>query len=169
MKFLSTVSYQMWRVKSRFWYIVLPGKKKGITFLILFFLLCCGYIKNVILICVYKNRHRIYHIICGCSSLMTNMQIIGSIVCWLSPVSEKKKAAFPFALVRVKKRLRLFVHVEHDEKLRIGRKSNFITNRMMKMSCTNAHFRAEWRKCDPFFVWGDIFAHGTWNPHFWSK
>ena len=37
MQFLSTISYQMWRVQSRFWNIVLSGNKKGITLLILFF------------------------------------------------------------------------------------------------------------------------------------
>ena len=72
----------------------------------------------------------------GCFSLMTNMQIIGSIVCSLSPVSEKKSLHSPSHLCASKRS-----HV-----------CLYMLNMMIKMACTNAHFRAESRKRDPFFV-----------------
>ena len=152
MQFLSTISYQMWRVKSRFWNIVLSGKKRYYTFNPFFF--------AALWIC-QKCHHDLRlqesspHLLRngGCFSLMTNMQIIGSIVYSPSPVSEKTCLHSPSHLCASKRS-----HV-----------CLFMLNTMIEMACTNAHFRAEWRKRDPFFVRGDIFAHGTWNPHFWSK
>ena len=105
-----------------------------------FFLLYWGYIKNVIMICVYKNRRGIYYTICRCSSHMTNMQIVGSIMCSLSPVSEKKCLHSPSHLCASK---RGHVCLFMLNTMRIGRKSNFITNRMIKMACKNTHFPAE--------------------------
>jgi len=100
--------------KSRFWNIVLRGEKKGITLSILF-LLCCGYIKNVIMICVYQESSP--HLLHNWSVLVAHDKHADR---WLDCVFTftrlwKKMSAFPFALVCVKKRWRLFFHVEHDE------------------------------------------------------
>ena len=78
----------------------------------------------------------------GCFSLMTNMQIIGSIVCSLSLVSEKTCLHSPSHLCAPKRS-----HV-----------CLFMLNTMIKMACTNAHFRAEWRKRASFFWCGEIYS-----------
>ena len=76
----------------------------------------------------------------GASSLMTKLKIAHSIVRSLFPVSEKKSLHSYAHLCALKmSRIRLFVL----NMMRIERKSNFITYRMLKMACTDARVRAE--------------------------
>ena len=134
--------------KSRFWNIVLWGEKKRYYTFNPFFCCAVDISKMSLWSAFTKNRRRIYYTIGRYSSLMTNMQIVGSIVCSLSPVSEKKCLHSPSHLCASKRGHVCFFMLNM---MRIGRKTNFITNRILKMVCTNAHFRAEWRKRDPFF------------------
>ena len=76
----------------------------------------------------------------GASSLMTKLKIAHLIVRSLFPVSEKKSLHSYAHLCALKmSRIRLFVL----NMMRIERKSNFITYRMLKMACTDARVRAE--------------------------
>ena len=69
--------------------------KKGITLLILFFLLLrCGYVKNVIMICVYKNRRRFYYAMVGVSRSWQTCRSLARLCIHLHP-SLKKHVCIP--------------------------------------------------------------------------
>ena len=166
MRFLSIISYQMWRVKSRFWNIVLSGNKKGITLSILFFC-CTGDISKMSLWSAFTKIVAAF--ITQFVDVPRTWQTCRSLarLCVHFHPSLKKNVCIPLRTCARQKEVTsvcsCWIRWELDESL-ISLRTEWSKWRVRMHT-----FLPSDENVTLFFVRGDIFAHGTWNPHFWSK
>ena len=168
MQFLLIVSCQMWRVKSRFWNIVLSVEKKVLHFQSFFFAVLWIYQK-----CHYDLRlpRIVAAFITRLVGAPRSWQTCRSLarLCVHFHPSLKKNVCIPLrTCVRQKEVTSVcscWTWWELDESL-ISLRTEWSKWRVRIHTVT---FLPSDENVTLFFVRGDIFAHGTWNPHFWSK